>query len=87
VDFGVKDQRPITFSISGRYWRKDGSIMSQYISYLQISRSLRLRREVLHSILTEFGLPKKLVGLIKMCLNETCSTAHTGKYQSDKFPI
>jgi hypothetical protein len=34
VDFGVIDQRLIKFSISGRYWRKNGSIMAQYISYL-----------------------------------------------------
>jgi hypothetical protein len=27
------------------------------------------------------------VGLIKMCLNETCSTACIGKHLSDKFPI
>jgi hypothetical protein len=30
-----------------------------------------VKREVLHSILLEFGIPKKLVRLIKMCLNET----------------
>jgi hypothetical protein len=44
-------------------------------------------REVLYSIFTEFGIPRKLVGLIKMCLNETYSTVRLGKYQSDKFPI
>jgi len=27
-------------------------------------------REVVHSILIEFGIPLKLVRLIKMCLNE-----------------
>jgi hypothetical protein len=41
---------------------------------------------VLYNILLEFGIPSKLVGLIKMCLNETCSTVRIGKYQSDKFP-
>jgi purine nucleoside phosphorylase len=30
-----------------------------------------VRREVLYSILIEFGVPRKLVRLIKMCLNET----------------
>jgi hypothetical protein len=29
------------------------------------------RREVLFNILKEFGIPMKLVRLIKMCLNET----------------
>jgi hypothetical protein len=46
-----------------------------------------IRREVLYNILIEVGMPWKLVGLIKMCLNETYSTVRTGKYQSDKFPI
>jgi hypothetical protein len=27
------------------------------------------------------------VRLIKLCLNETYSTVHIGKYLSDKFPI
>jgi hypothetical protein len=46
-----------------------------------------VRREVLYNILFKFGMPRKLVGLIKMCLNETYSTVHIGKYQSDRFPI
>jgi hypothetical protein len=32
--FDVIGQRLIRFSISFRYWRKSGSIMAQYISYL-----------------------------------------------------
>jgi hypothetical protein len=47
----------------------------------------QLKREVLHNILLEFGVPKKLVRLIKMCLNETYSKVHVGKLLSDKFPI
>jgi hypothetical protein len=46
-----------------------------------------VRREVLYSNLIEFGIPRKLVGLIQTCLNETYSTVRIGKYQSDKFPI
>jgi hypothetical protein len=46
-----------------------------------------VQREVLYNILIEFGIPKKLAGLIKMCLNETYSIIHTGKNPSDKFPI
>jgi hypothetical protein len=46
-----------------------------------------VKREVLYSILLEFGIPKKLVRLIKMRLNETYSTVRVGKLLSDKFPI
>jgi hypothetical protein len=29
----------------------------------------------------------KLIGLIRMCLNETCSEVRIGKHLSDSFPI
>jgi hypothetical protein len=35
----------------------------------------------------KFGIPRKLLGLIQMCLNETYSTVCICKNQSDKFPI
>ena len=45
------------------------------------------RREVLHNILVEFGIPMKLVMLMKMCLIETYSRVRAGKHLSDTFPI
>jgi len=44
-------------------------------------------REVLYKILIEFGIPKKLVRLIKMSLAETYSRVRVGKNVSDRFPI
>ena len=38
-----------------------------------------VRREVLYNILTEFDIPMLLVGLIKMCLEETCSIVQVSK--------
>jgi hypothetical protein len=46
-----------------------------------------VRREVLYNILIEFGIPLKLVRLIKMCLNETYSRVRVGKHLSDRFHI
>ena len=46
-----------------------------------------VRREVLYNILIECGIPMKLVRIIKMCMNETCSRARVGKNVSDMFPI
>ena len=48
-----------------------------------------VRREVLYkyNILIEFGIPRKLVGLIKMRLTETYSRVRVGKNVSDRFLI
>jgi hypothetical protein len=46
-----------------------------------------VKREVLYNILLELGISKKLVTLIKMCINETYSKIHVGKRLSDTFPL
>ena len=46
-----------------------------------------VKREVLNNILIEFVISTKLVRLIKMCLNETCSRIQVGKHLSDMFPV
>jgi hypothetical protein len=45
------------------------------------------RREELYNIRIEFEVLLKLVKMIKMCLNETCSKVRISKYLSDNFPI
>ena len=44
-----------------------------------------VRREVLYNIRNEFGVPKKLVRLVKMCWTETYSRVQVGKNLSDRF--
>jgi hypothetical protein len=46
-----------------------------------------IKREVLYNILLEFGIPMKLIRLIKMCLNETYSKVHIGKLLSDNLEL
>jgi len=46
-----------------------------------------VRREVFYKILIEFGIPRKLVRLVKMCLTEIYSRVRVGKNVSDRFPI
>jgi hypothetical protein len=55
-----------------------------YIDFKKASDSVK---RFLHNILLEFGIPKKLVRLFKMYLNETHSKVCVGKLLSDKFPI
>ena len=46
-----------------------------------------VKRQVLHNIPIQFGIPMKLVKLIKMCLTETYSRVQVGKNLSSIFPI
>jgi sorting nexin-29 len=46
-----------------------------------------VKREVLYNILLEFGVPEKLVRLIKTCLNETYRKVCVGRLLSDTFPV
>jgi hypothetical protein len=58
-------------------WEYNGTVHQLFIDFKKAYDSIK--REVLYSILVEFGIPKKLVRLIKMCLNETYSKVHLGK--------
>jgi hypothetical protein len=66
-------------------WEYNGMVHQLFIDFKKAYDSIK--REVIYNILCEFGVPKKLVRLIKMCLNETYSKVHIGKLLSDKFPI
>jgi hypothetical protein len=52
-------------------WEYNGTVHQLFIDFKKAYDSVR--REVLYNILIEFAIARKLVGLIKMCLNETYS--------------
>jgi hypothetical protein len=66
-------------------WKYNETIHKQFIDFKKAYDSMR--REVLYNILTEFGVPMKLVRLIKMCLNETYNKVRIGKHLSDNLRI
>ena len=66
-------------------WEYNEAVHQLFVDFKKAYDSVR--REVLYNIRIEFGVPKKLVRLIKMCLTETYSRVRVGKYLSDMFPI
>jgi hypothetical protein len=87
VGVDVTDQLLIRFSAFIRYWRKNGSTMKHQL-FMNFKKAYdSVRREVFYNILIQFGVPMKLVRLIKLCLNETYSEVRIGKDLSDSFPI
>jgi hypothetical protein len=68
-----------------RKWECNETVHQLFIDFKKAYDSVR--REVLYNILIEFGVPMKLVRLIKMCLNKMHSKACIGKHMSDHFPI
>jgi hypothetical protein len=55
-------------------WECNGTVQQLFIDFKKV------KREALYNILLEFCIPKKLVRLIKMCLNETDSKVRVGKH-------
>ncbi|KAJ4451248.1 hypothetical protein ANN_02709, partial [Periplaneta americana] len=64
---------------------KMGIVHQLFIDFKKAYDSVK--REVLCDILMEFGIPKTLVRLIKMCHSETYSRVRIGQFLSDAFPI
>ncbi|KAJ4449009.1 hypothetical protein ANN_00403 [Periplaneta americana] len=71
--------------IMEKKWEYKGTVHQLFIDFKKAYDSVK--REVLYDILIEFGIPKKLVRLIKMCLSETYSRVRIGQFLSDALPI
>jgi len=79
----------IIYSAFAKYlrkkWEYNDEVHQLFIDFKKAYDSVK--REVLYKILIEFGIPRKLVRLIKMSLTETYSRVWVGKNVSDRFPI
>jgi len=69
----------------GKKWEYNEPVHQLFIDFKKAYDSVR--REVLYKILIGYGIPKKLVRLIKMSLTGTYSRFRLGKNVSDRFPI
>ena len=58
-------------------WEYSEAVHQLFIDFKKAYDSVR--REVLYNVLMEFGIPKKLIRLIKMCLTETYSRVWVSK--------
>jgi sorting nexin-29 len=89
VGFDIIYQLPIRFFALIRSWREKWEYNeTAYQLFIDFKRAYdSVRREVLYNIHTEFGVPMKLVRVIKICLNETYSKVHVDKQLSDIFLI
>jgi hypothetical protein len=69
---------------SGLQWEYNETLHQLFIDFKKAYDSAR--REVPYNILIEFGIPMKLVRLIKICLNETYNKVRIGKNCLIVFP-
>jgi hypothetical protein len=81
----MTDQILCIHQLLEKKWEYTVTLHQLFIDFKKAYDSVR--REALYNILIEFGIPRKLVGLIKMCLHETYSRVCIGKNLSDKFTI
>jgi hypothetical protein len=83
--FDVTGQRLIKFFILDEKWEYNGTVNQLFIDFKTAYDSVR--REALYNILIESVISRKLVGLIKMCLNETYSRVRIGKICPTSLPL
>jgi len=89
LDFEATVQLLILYSAFVKYlrkkWEYNEAVHQLFIGFEKAYDSVS--RETLYCILIEFGVCRKLVRLIIMCLTEIYNRVRVGKNLSDRFPI
>jgi len=80
VDFEAAGQLLVIYSAFVKHlrkkWEYNEAVHQLFMDFKKAYDSVRT--EVLYNILIEFGIPKKLVRLVKMCSTETYSRVRVG---------
>jgi hypothetical protein len=79
------DQIFYILQVLEKKWECNGMVHQLFIDFKKAYDSVK--RGVLYNVLLEFVIPKKLVRLINICLNETYSKIPVGKLLSDRLLI
>jgi hypothetical protein len=88
VDFDATGQLLIIYSAFVKKLIKMGTQEAACQLFIEFKKANgSITTGALYDISTELGIPMKFVGLIKMCLNETCSRVRVEKHLSDMFRI
>ena len=89
MDFNTPDPLLIVYSAFVKYlrkkWEYNEAVHQLFMDFKHTCDSVM--GAVFCNILIEFGIPMKLVRLIKMCLSEIYSIVQVGKHLSGVFPI
>jgi hypothetical protein len=80
----ITDQIFCIRQILEKKWEYNERVHHLFVDFKKAYDSVR--RKVLYIILIEFGVPMKLVTLIKMRLNKTCGKVFVGIHLSENFP-
>jgi len=88
VDYVATGSLLITYSGFVKYLRKKWEYIEVvYQLFIDVKKAYdSVRREVWYNILSEFGIPMKLIRLIKKFLNDIYSRVQIGKLLYDIFP-
>jgi hypothetical protein len=71
--------------IPDKKWGHNEAVHQLFIDFKKACDSVR--SDILYNILIEFGIPMKIVRLIKMCLSEPYRRVHVGKRLGCVLPI
>ena len=86
VDLDTEVVLLIKYSAFTKYLGKTVNTVRQFVRLVGLKKACdSVRRKVLCNVVFEFGNTMKLVMLIKVCLNETCSRFRIGKHLCGTF--